>query len=71
MVFYNLHSLSMLDFSALNNGDPETWKEKLEENIQDREAYLATDIRWTWQHRMKMQRELKIYKKALKLLNGN
>jgi len=61
----------MLDFSALNNGDPETWKEKLEENIQDREAYLATDIRWTWQHRMKMQRELKIYKKALKLLNGN
>ena len=60
----------MSDFSALTNGDSEKWKEILEENVQDREVYLATDIRWTYQKRQKMMRQLKTYRKALRILNG-
>ena len=59
----------MTDFSELRKGDEERWISILEENIQDREEYLATDIRWSYQKRQKMAQQLKTYKKALRILN--
>lgn len=68
MVFYNLNALSMSDFSALNDGDSEKWREKLMEGIDDKEKFLITEVRWTWSHRAKMMRQLRTYQKALRIL---
>lgn len=60
----------MNDFSALNKGDEGRWRDKLEEGIEDKEVFLATFARWTYQKRCKMKNQLKIYKKAIRILDG-